>query len=279
MNHSPNEPPPSVAEAEGKLATLGVQIDAMQSVLVGLLQDVVRAESRLNRTRADQIVEVNQQLVVAALAGQADADTAVQALKDASELTVLDVLTRLPNRTAFVGRFLHVIANAKRRGTRFALLFVDLDGFKQINDVHGHSLGDKALVLAASRISSVVREVDTVSRHGGDEFVILLAEPTQPKEAQAVAEKLIASLGVPAKVGGTPVSLSASIGIAMYPSDGEDIETLVAHADEAMYQTKRQRPGGVAFFKKAPAAIDSSTPGQTLHDKPSGPGSAGVLDQ
>ncbi len=99
---------------------------------------------------------------------------------------------------------------------------------------------------------SVVREVDTVSRHGGDEFLVLLAELNQPGDAQTVAEKLIAAIGAPAQLDGHVVSVTVSIGIAIYPDDGEDVDTLVARADAAMYQTKRQRAGGVAFHGKAP---------------------------
>ncbi len=252
MTQTPDATDKSVADAEDKLARLGVEIEVMQAVLTRLMQDVARAESRLDRSQAARLVEVNEQLVVAAMTAQADAETAAQALRDAALDPALDALTQLPSRTTLLDRFAQAVANAKRHGTRFALLFLDLDNFKQINDTHGHVFGDKVLRLAADRMLSVVREVDTVSRHGGDEFLVLLAELNQPGDAQTVAEKLIAAIGAPAELDGHVVSVTGSVGIAMYPDDGQDVDTLVARADAAMYQTKRQRCGGVAFHGKAP---------------------------
>jgi len=236
-----------VAQAEAKLARLGVQVEAMQALLVRLLQDVVRAESQLEQTQVAQLVQVNEQLVVAAMSSQDMAETAAMALDEAEQSAVLDALTRLPNRTALVERGRQAIANARRHGSRLAVLFLDLDGFKDVNDAHGHALGDQVLCLAAEHMRSVVREVDTVSRYGGDEFVVLLAEVSQPADAQAVAEKLIAAISAPAALDGQTVSVTASVGIAVYPEDGTDVETLVARADAAMYETKRQRAGGIAL--------------------------------
>ena len=252
MTQTPEPTDPSVADAEAKLARLGVQVEAMQALLTRLLQDVVSAETRLDQNQAARLVEANEQLVLAALASQADAETAAKALQNAAQATVLDAMTGLPNRTALLDRFLQAIANAKRRGSRFALLFVDLDNFKELNDTHGHAFGDKVLCLAAKRMLAAVREVDTVSRHGGDEFLILLAEMNQPRDARTVAEKLIAAIGAPAVLDGQAVSVTASVGITVYPDDGEDFDTLVARADAAMYESKRQRAGGIAFHGVGP---------------------------
>ena len=245
-----------VALAEGKLARLGVQVEAMQALLVRLLQDVVRAESRLEHTQVERLVEVNEQLVVAAMSSQAEADTVAQALDEAEQSAVLDALTRLPNRTALVERGRQAIANARRHGSRLAVLFLDLDNFKDVNDAHGHAFGDRVLCLTADHMRSVVREVDTVSRHGGDEFVVLLAEVKQAADAQAVAEKLVAAIGAPATLDGRTVSVTASVGVAVYPEDGSDLATLIARADAAMYETKRQRAGGVALH--ATGAVDAA---------------------
>jgi diguanylate cyclase len=252
VNEDPRPADQSVAEAEGKLARLGVQVEAMQALLVRLLQDVVRAEDRLDAGQAAQLLEVNEQLVLAALTSQADAEAAAQALEQAAQYTVLDALTRLPNRSALRDRFAQAVADAKRHGTRVAVLFLDLDDFKQINDARGHAFGDRVLRRVADHLVSVVREVDTVCRYGGDEFVVLLAELSQPADAQTVAEKLIAVIGGPAEAEGYAVSLTASVGVAIYPDDGEDVDTLVARADAAMYQTKRLSAGGVAFHGMAP---------------------------
>jgi diguanylate cyclase (GGDEF)-like protein len=244
----------SAAAAESELARLGVQVEAMRALLVRLTQDVVCAEKRLDQTQAAGLAEVNEQLVLAALASQSDAEVAAQALQDAVQSAELDALTQLPNRTTLLDRFAQALANARRHGARFGLLFLDLDNFKQINDAYGHAFGDRVLRLAADRLVSAVRRVDTVSRHGGDEFLVLLAELTQPSDAQTVAEKLIEALGAPAELDGHVISLTASLGIAIFPVDGDDFDTLTARADAAMYETKRQRAGGVAFHGKAPVA-------------------------
>ena len=255
MNHTPAPNGPSVADAEGELARLGVQVEAMRALLVRLTQDVVSAESRVDQTQAAALAEVNEQLILTALTSQADAEAAAQALQEAVQSAELDALTQLPNRTTLLDRFAQALANATRHDARFALLFLDLDDFKQINDAYGHAFGDRVLRLVADRLVSAVRRVDTVSRHGGDEFLILLAELTHPSDAQTVAEKLIEALGAPAELDGHVVSLTASVGIAIFPDDGDDFDTLAGRADAAMYETKRRRAGGIAFHGKAPVAV------------------------
>lgn len=239
---------PAVAAAEAQLARLGVQIVSVRALLVRLLQDVMTTARHLEPSPSTQLVEANTQLVEAALASRAEAETTAKALQLAEHAPVPDPLTGLPNRAMLLDRFALAAAHARRRGNaRFALLFVDLDNFKQLNDAHGHAFGDQVLRQAADRLGSAVREGDTVSRHGGDEFVVLLAELAQPGDAQAVAEKLIAAVSTPFECAGQVVGLSASIGVAIYPDDGEDVDHLVARADAAMYRSKRQRAGGIAF--------------------------------
>jgi diguanylate cyclase len=245
----PSETPEvGVERAEAKLAKLGVQVEAVQALLVRLLQDVVQAESRLEGLDAARIVEVNEQLVVAAINSQVASEATSQALSLAAETSAQDPLTGLSNRTALLDRFVQAMANTKRRGAQFGLLFVDLDGFKPLNDAYGHGFGDKVLQLAAERMLSVVREVDTVCRHGGDEFVILLAELTRPEDARTVAEKLVAAISAEAVIDGHTVQVTASVGIAIHPDHGEDFETLLARADAAMYASKRRHPGGVVLY-------------------------------
>jgi diguanylate cyclase (GGDEF)-like protein len=277
VNPTPDPNDPSVAHAEGELARLGVQVEAMRALLVRLTQDVVRAEARLDQTQAAALVEANEELILAALANQADAEGAAQALQDAVQSAELDALTQLTNRTTLLDRFAQALANARRHGAQLALLFLDLDNFKQVNDAHGHAFGDRVLRLAADRLVSAVRRVDTVSRHGGDEFLVLLAELTEPDDAQTVAEKLIEALGAPAELDGHVVSLTASVGIAIFPDDGDDFDTLIARADAAMYRTKRQRAGGVAFHGKAPVAgpgLDARPDADLNQPAPTGAGAA-----
>ncbi|MBC8055849.1 MAG: GGDEF domain-containing protein [Rhizobiales bacterium] len=248
MNHLPrdeNRPP----EAQAQLGRIEAQVATMRAVLVQLLQDVVVAEKRLEGSEAKRLLEANEQLVVSALDAQTDADTANGALDEAARLGGLDPLTGLPNRTVLLHRFETAIFNAKRHGNRVALLFVDLDGFKQINDTFGHASGDTALQLVADCLSSLVRESDTVSRHGGDEFLVLLAEVTNAADAAHVAEKVNAALSAYSRVEGRRMQLRASIGISIYPEDGADAKTLIGCADEAMYVAKKQALGGVAFHR------------------------------
>lgn len=257
MTLPPEPPDVGVERAEAKLARLGVQVEAVQALLVRLLQDVVHAESRLEGLDAARLVEVNERLVVAAINSQAESEASSDALSLAAQSNAQDPLTGLPNRTALLDRFVQAMANTKRRGAQFGLLFVDLDGFKPLNDTYGHAFGDKVLQLTAVRMLSVVREVDTVSRHGGDEFVILLAELNRPEDARTVAEKLVTSISAEALIDGRAVNVTASVGIAIHPAHGEDFETLLARADAAMYESKRRQPGGVAIYD----ATMNSAPG------------------
>jgi len=245
----------AVANAESKLSRLGVQVEAMQAALVRLLQDVVRAERQLEQNQVAQLVEANEKLVVAAMASQAETDTVAAALDEVAHAAVLDALTGLPNRAALVDRCAQAIAHARRHGSGFAVLFLDLDNFKQLNDGHGHAFGDEVLRLIADRMVATVRAVDTVSRHGGDEFVVLLAELNQPRDAQAVADKLLEAIGAPAQVSGVAVNVTASVGMAFFPDDGQDIETLVARADAAMYASKRRHAGDAAAAAAPPVAV------------------------
>jgi diguanylate cyclase (GGDEF)-like protein len=150
-----------------------------------------------------------------------------------------DGLTGLPNRALFVDRLRQALALARRDAARVALLFIDLDRFKAVNDTLGHEAGDRLLRAAAVRMQACVREADSVARLGGDEFVILLPRIESAEGARTVAEKLRRALGEPFDVGGREASVSASIGVALYPDDAGDETALLARADAAMYAAKR----------------------------------------
>ena len=243
---------PATVSAARELARLNGQVEAMRAVLIRLLQDVVVAEKRLTSSEAAQLLEANEHLVVAAVQHQAAADTAAQAFTEISRTAELDPLTQLPNRVLLLDRFAGAIANARRHGTRLAVLFLDIDNFKQINDSFGHAIGDEALQCVAACLRSAVRAADTVSRHGGDEFLVLLTEVSQAADAIRVADKVISLLAAAAPVGSTSLRLSASIGISLYPDDGEDAITLIELADAAMYAAKRHAPGSCALHGHAP---------------------------
>lgn len=222
-----------------RLAGLAVQIDAMQAVLVRLLQDVVHADARDDTRRAQQVAAVNENLIVAALTSRDEAEANARALEELMQSSRLDPLTGLPDRRTLLDHFMQATAAARRHGGRCALLFIDIDQFKALNDRFGHAAGDAVLRLVAGRLTSAVREVDTVCRYGGDEFVAVLSELAEPGDVTAVAQKLAAVIAEPAEVGGQTLRVSASIGVAIYPDDGDTFDVLLTHADAAMYAAKR----------------------------------------
>ncbi|HEX7249450.1 MAG TPA: GGDEF domain-containing protein, partial [Burkholderiales bacterium] len=162
---------------------------------------------------------------------------ALQLQRDAQRLEFLahhDTLTGLPNRAMFAERAREAVAHARRHDKTAALLFLDLDNFKQINDTLGHEVGDELLKLMAARLRASVRGDDFVARIGGDEFCVLLQDIADPREAAAVAQKLVHELGKPYRVGEHQLASGASIGIACVPHDGDDVAALLRLADAAM---------------------------------------------
>lgn len=151
-----------------------------------------------------------------------------------------DPLTGLPNRLLFNARLEHAIHLADRQKKRVALLFLDLDRFKNINDTLGHAQGDEMLQEVAGRVKNILRDCDTVARLGGDEFTIILEEINDPQDAGWISEKILDALTLPFELNGTDFFISGSIGISLYPNDGNDTETLLKNADVAMYQAKKQ---------------------------------------
>jgi diguanylate cyclase (GGDEF)-like protein len=230
-----------------ELNYLRTEIKQARAALAQLHEAAAATERRLGKQRAAKLLAVNEQLVVAALRAQTEAEAAADALDNLSRSAELDGLTDLPNRASLLDRFNYAAAIAGRTGAQLALLFVDLNDFKQINDTLGHGVGDQVLRLAAKRLASAVRGSDTVSRHGGDEFLILLTDVSQATDVAQIAVKLIAALGPPTRVGEHVLRLTASIGISLFPVDGEDAHTLIERADAAMYRAKRSGLGGFAF--------------------------------
>ncbi len=229
------------------LALLNAQADAVRAELAGVRRDLANAKDELGGLRTAQLLEVNAELVQAAVHADSVAQTAVSSLDELARSTQYDELTGAPTRSLMLDRLETAIAMAQRRATRVGVIFLDLDFFKQINDSLGHAVGDRVLQLATRRLEAAVRESDTVSRHGGDEFVVLLAEMVKASDAAAVAQKIIDSLAAPAQVGPHMLSLSGSLGISVYPEDGADPSTLIDCADSAMYRAKKAGPGRYAF--------------------------------
>lgn len=155
-----------------------------------------------------------------------------------------DSLTGLPNRAFFEGRLSRSVRSAARQQDHLALLFLDSDHFKQINDTLGHAVGDEVLISVADRVRAQLREHDLVARLGGDEFAVLLTPLHTRKDAEHIAEKIVASMKLPVQLdSGRSISTSLSVGIAYYPDDGADPASLLDAADAAMYQAKRKRRG------------------------------------
>ncbi len=172
-------------------------------------------------------------------------------IRKMAHLAQHDALTGLPNRPLLIERLGQAISLARRHRKQVALLFVDLDYFKKINDSLGHTIGDQVLRAIADRLTGGVRLSDTVCRLGGDEFVILLPEIGQPGDAARIAEKLLATVTTPLRISGHTLQVSASVGISIHPEDDVDAEAIIQHADTAMYRVKANGRNGYGYFNPA----------------------------
>jgi len=160
-----------------------------------------------------------------------------------------DSLTGLPNRFLLLDRLTLGLAHAHRVKKRLAVMFLDFDDFKLVNDTYGHSMGDLFLKEMGQKLKSAIREEDTLARLGGDEFILVLPELVGQENAMTLAEKLIKLGGEPLNLDGNEIRASFSIGIAMYPDDGADCETLLDKADQALYKAKRKGRNRYHFVK------------------------------
>ncbi|MEP7225741.1 MAG: GGDEF domain-containing protein [Gemmatimonadales bacterium] len=166
-------------------------------------------------------------------------------------LALHDATTSLPNLALFNDRLRNGLAQAKRHEWRLAVMFIDLDDFKGINDAHGHDVGDQVLQLVAQRLQTFVRGGDTVSRRGGDEFLFLMLEAKDENNAANLAAKIIDNVAQPCEVEGVKLTVRASIGIAVYPEDGRSVQELLKNADIAMYAAKQQKSGRALYGQVA----------------------------
>ncbi|MCE1252095.1 MAG: diguanylate cyclase [Anaerolineae bacterium] len=184
---------------------------------------------------ADMIEINNEQCIISSVSDITEQSRIKEKLR---EMATHDVLTGLANRRLFYDRFELALANARREKNEMALISIDLDKFKLINDTYGHAMGDLVLVQSARRLVDCSRRVDTVARFGGDEFLILLWKIKTHAEAIKVAQRILENFRQPVTIENQPISLSVSIGISFYPEQGEDILTLIKKSDEAMYRAK-----------------------------------------
>lgn len=163
---------------------------------------------------------------------------AQEAGRDAQQQALTDPLTGLPNRASFDQALKHGLVQAERHGWQLAVLFIDVDKFKDINDTHGHDLGDQVLLTVANRLQSFIRDEDMVSRWGGDEFVCLLLEVKKADDVKRLAGQLVTCVAEALELNGITLQIKVSIGVAISPTDGDSAETLLKKADQAMYRAK-----------------------------------------
>lgn len=213
---------------------LNVQVQALRAELASL-QRVCQA------MQAGQLLEANEERVLAALRAQDLAHTVRAELDTLARSSQRDPLTGTANRALLLDRLDAAVAMAQRHGKQVAVLFIDLDQFKAMNDGHGHAMGDRVLQWVALQLERVVRVTDTVCRDGGDEFLVLLPEITHRHDAALIGTTMLAAVGALGHGLGLQRPLSASLGIAIFPADGASATALISLADAKMYGHKRLR--------------------------------------
>ena len=245
---------------QGKVKTAGINLGRVNKVLkeetktgapaaamVEAMEKSADVEEKVQEA-ADELVVVNE-----ALSGEIDARHAIEErlllshealaisreeAKRARHESLHDEVTGLPNAALFRDRLKSALAQARRHSWRIAVMFIDLDGFKQVNDTYGHDMGDALLQLVAERLQAFVRGGDTVSRRSGDEFLFLMLEAKDEDNARAMAQRIIEVIAQPVLISGVELSVTASVGLAMYPGDGTTVAMLLKNADLAMYEAK-----------------------------------------
>ncbi|MBS9405301.1 EAL domain-containing protein [Halomonas sp. TRM85114] len=246
-------PYPSITPQQAVLLTQEhIAIIAVVSLGLAVMWHEISQQRRTMQQQENDLQAHNVLLEQRIVERTKDLEHANQSLQVANQrLTYMaqhDILTGLPNRTLFTDRLDVAIVQAKRSGKPLALLFMDLDRFKNVNDVFGHALGDGVLSEVAIRLATCVRASDTVSRQGGDEFTVILTELDHIQDAARVAEKLLAVVASPFIIDGTEVVVGISIGIACFPENGRDATALLSNADAAMYVAKKESRHHYQFY-------------------------------
>ena len=231
------------------LRTLRSENERLRAELALYKKEWAESSHSADKGHFGLLLAANERLLIAALEADTISDDQATQIESLTRTSQRDALTGTPTRAVLADRLDKAISMARRHSSRTALMFVDLDGFKAINDELGHLAGDTVLQLVARRLESSVRDSDTVSRHGGDEFLMLLAELSNASDVAAIATKMLAALAESVFVAGRVLTISASVGIAVYPEDGEHASTLIANADEAMYRAKKSGHGSFVFYQ------------------------------
>src|SRR4030066_67500 len=237
-----------------KLATAREDALALRERTATTREREIRAAETTQGTSDDHINmlrQANAHLVTATIEAHKLAEQVQMAKDQLDHLAHHDVLTDLPNRMLLKDRLGQAGGCARRQGRQLAVMFLDLDRFKHINDSLGHAVGDQLLQSVAQRLVSCVRHSDTISRQGGDEFVLLLPYIEHADDAALSAQKILAALAPPHRIDRHDLHISVSIGISIYPDDGQDAETLIKSADTAMYHAKENGRNNYKFFEQS----------------------------
>ena len=237
---------------EGAAQVREEEIDAREGVATSR-ERAFRVEDTVQAASEDHLAMVQQangELVMAVIKAHELAQQIEATQGQLDHLAHHDVLTGLPNRMLLQDRLSQTMGLARRQRTQFALMFLDLDRFKHINDSLGHAVGDRLLQSVAQRLAGCVRHSDTISRQGGDEFVVLLSHIKNADDAAISAQKILDALSAPHMIDQHELYVSVSIGIGTYPGDGQDGETLIRNADTAMYHAKENGRNSYKFFEQ-----------------------------
>ena len=227
---------------ENQVQDCVIKLDEVNKTLEQEIDDHNKRDSELREiTEKLSVVESTLSNAQDALA------SANQAMEEAKQRSLQDAATGIPNRDLFNVRFEQAIALARRNNWVLAVMFIDLDRFKLINDTYGHTIGDKVLQAVAQRMQGRVRLEDTLCRYGGDEFLYLLVNPQGFESIQRVAKEMFERVAQPVIIGDLTLTVEPSIGIALYPNDGDTSSELVANADAAMYRAKNTKAGYTLF--------------------------------
>jgi len=230
---------------EGKVQECADDLQEVTETLAQGIEDLAQTESALTESRA--ILAATQAALVISREEE----------RDARRRALHDSMTGLANRNLFDDRLSSAISLARRHDWMLAVMFLDLDGFKKINDTHGHATGDAVLKEVARRLSLRSRDEDTVCRNGGDEFLYLLVDPQGRENIERIVRMICANIAQPMAIGGLQLAVAASMGVAVYPPDGAAGDELIRNADTAMYRAKKNGRGAVFFGDPESAAAST----------------------
>ena len=227
-------------ETEHQVAKAADDLEQVNTELANEVIERIAIESELAEMKSD-LADIKNDLADV----REDLANSRSKEEETQQIAFQDQLTGLPNRLSFEQRLSHGLTQAERHGWKLAVMFIDIDKFKSINDTYGHDLGDNVLLMVANRLQDLVRDEDMVSRWGGDEFVCLLLEVKHESDMILLAEKMVDRVAELCRIDGIELSIRASIGIATYPENGDTPDVLFKNADKAMYKAKGTETGVV----------------------------------